>query len=81
MDLKEAQKLLNEWCDDWEVPRIKSRIRPWLEGSAYGCFDDVKFVIYLKEGQKKDVLWHEFRHYILCLIRRGFDIEERICDE
>jgi len=78
---KEAQEKLNEWCDDWEVPRIRVEIKSYLDGEALGFFDDVKFLIVLKEDQGKDVLQHEFRHYLLLLIRRGCDIEERICDE
>lgn len=81
MDRKEAQRLLDDWCADWEVPKIKVEFRTYLEGQALGFFDDVQYVIYLKADQGEDVLRHEFRHYIILLIRRAHDLEERICDE
>lgn len=83
MQEKELQKLLDAWCEDWEIPKIKVVVSSDLERGKGAMFYEASYEIYInkRSAEHKELLKHEFRHYLISLIKKSDEIEERICDK
>lgn len=79
--LKTFQGLVDRWCFDWCVPKIPVYFTHYLSDKGAGLFNEEPYQIILHVDEGEDTLRHEFRHYLIELVRRGDAIEERLCDE
>lgn len=78
--MKDPQKLINEWCDKYEVPQIQVvRVKRLNNCQAY--FNPNYYELVIKNDVTIKILQHEFTHYLLRLINVAQQLEEEICNK
>ena len=79
MNKDEFQTLLDEMCDEHELPRIPIKLQRSLKNME-AMFDRNEYIIVVTEQTSRAALYHEFLHYSIQLINVAQALEERICD-
>lgn len=78
MKEKEAQKIVDELCKFYEIPKIMVLSMEDLSGNDAEFHPDEYVIYYDKNRATKDDITHEIFHYIIRLIGRCEDLEEHV---
>jgi hypothetical protein len=78
---KEAQRIVDDLCHKHHLPPIRVTMRKQLDREDLDAeFNDETWTIEFERGISDKVLWHEFFHYALSLIKASEEVEEALSD-